>query len=131
MQWETIVGEPLLQMLRFRHRARAGRGMIGIVAINVVMVLLALGIASGVVPAKIFGGMVDVLHKTIGITMPSREKERTVSVIWIVSMIVIGDGMLFLLVFLTGAVVKTSVSSANSSRCYLRKARAAGSSSHV
>ncbi len=80
--------------------------MIGVLAMNVVMVLLALGIASGVVPAKIFGGMVDVLHKTIGITMPSREKERTVAVIWIASMIVIGDGMLFLLVFLTGAVVK-------------------------
>src|SRR6266849_423201 len=106
-------------MLRFRHYLADGGGMIGVIAINVVMVLLALGIASGVVPAKIFGGMVDVLHKTIGITMPSREKERTVAVIWIVSMIVIGDGMLFLLVFLTGAVVKTSVSSANSARCYL------------
>ena len=29
-----------------------------------------------------------------------------VAVIWIASMIVIGDGMLFLLLFLTGAVVK-------------------------
>jgi len=93
-------------MLRFRHYLADGGGMIGVLAMNVVMVLLALGIASGVVPAKIFGGMVDVLHKTIGITMPSHEKERTVAVIWIASMIVIGDGMLFLLVFLTGAVVK-------------------------
>ena len=80
--------------------------MIGVIAINVVMVLLALGVAGGVVPAKIFGGMVGVLHKTIGITLPSPEKERTVAVIWIVSMIVIGDGMLLLLVFLTRSVVK-------------------------
>ena len=69
--------------------------------INVVMVFLALGIAAGVVPAKMFSGMVGVLHNTIGITMPSPEKEGTVAVIWIVSMIVIGDGMLFLLLFLT------------------------------
>jgi hypothetical protein len=80
--------------------------MIGIVAINVVMVLLALGIGSGIVPAKLFSAMIGVLHKTIGITLPSPEKERTVAVIWIASMVGIGDGMLFLLLFLTGAVVK-------------------------
>ena len=80
--------------------------MIGVIAINVVLVLFALGVAGGVVPAKIFGGMVGVLHKTIGITLPSSEKERMVAVIWIASMIVIGDGMLFLLVFLTRSVVK-------------------------
>jgi len=80
--------------------------MIGVIAINVVLVLLAFGIAGGIVPAKMFGGMVSVLHKTIGITLPTPEKERAVALIWIVSMIVIGDGMLFLLLFLAGAVVK-------------------------
>lgn len=80
--------------------------MIGLIAINVVMALLALGIGSGVFPAKVFSGMIGVLHKTIGITLPSPEQERMVAVIWIASMIVIGDGMLFLLLFLTGAVVK-------------------------
>jgi len=80
--------------------------MIGVIAINVVMVLLALGIGSGIFPAKVFSGMIGVLHNTIGITLPSPEKERTVAVIWIASMIVIGDGMLFLLLFLTGVVVK-------------------------
>ena len=80
--------------------------MIGLIAINVVMVLLALGIGSGVFPAKVFSGMIGVLHKTIGITLPSPEQERMVAVIWIASMIVIGDGMLFLLLFLTGTVVK-------------------------
>jgi len=80
--------------------------MIGLIAINVVMVLLAVGIGSGVFPAKVFSGMIGVLHKTIGITLPSPEQERMVAVIWIASMIVIGNGMLFLLLFLTGAVVK-------------------------
>jgi hypothetical protein len=50
--------------------------------------------------------MIGVLHKTIGITLPSPEQERMVAVIWIASMIVIGNGMLFLLLFLTSAVVK-------------------------
>ncbi len=80
--------------------------MIGVITVNVVMVLLALGIAGGFVPPKMFGGMVGVLHKTIGITLPSPEKERAVALIWIVSMILLGDGMLFLLLFLTDAVVK-------------------------
>jgi hypothetical protein len=80
--------------------------MIVVIAVNVVMILLALGVAGGFVPANMFGGMVAVLHKTIGITLPSPEKERAVALIWIVSMVVIGDGMLFLLLFLTGGVVK-------------------------
>ncbi len=80
--------------------------MIGILAINVVMVVFALGIGGGVVPAKVFGGMVVVLHKTIGITLPSPENERMVALFWIASMIVIGDGMLFLLVFLTRSVAR-------------------------
>ena len=80
--------------------------MIGVIAINVVMILLALGIGSGIFPAKVFSAMIGVLHKTIGITLPSPEQERMVAVIWIASMIVIGNGMLFLLLFLAGAVVK-------------------------
>jgi len=45
--------------------------MIGAIAINIGMVLLALGIGSGIFPAKVFSGMIGVLHKTIGITLPS------------------------------------------------------------
>jgi hypothetical protein len=80
--------------------------MIGAITINIVMVLLALGIGSGIFPAKVFSGMIGVLHKTIGIILPSPEKEQTVAVIWIASMIVIGDGMLFLLLSLTSASSK-------------------------
>ena len=78
--------------------------MIGVIAVNVVMVLLALGIAGGFVPPKMFGGMVGVLHKTIGITLPSPEKERAVAFIWIVSMILLGDGMLLFLFLVLNTV---------------------------
>jgi hypothetical protein len=67
--------------------------MIAAIAINIVMVLLALGIGGGIFPARVFSGMIGVLHKTIGITLPSPEQERMVAAIWIASMIVIGDGM--------------------------------------
>ena len=80
--------------------------MIGIVAINVLLVVLAIVIATGILSAKAFSGAVTVLHKTIGITLPSPEKERTVAVIWIASMILIGDGMLLLLFLLTGTMTK-------------------------
>ena len=79
--------------------------MVGILTANFVLIVLAI-IATGILSAKAFRGAVTVLHKTIGITLPSPEKERTVAVIWIASMILIGDGMLLLLFFLTGPVAK-------------------------
>jgi hypothetical protein len=78
--------------------------MVAILAANIVLVLLAVGIASGMLPARVFSGAVTVLHKTIGITLPSPDKERIVAVIWIASLLVIFDGILFLLLFLTSAV---------------------------
>ena len=80
--------------------------MLGILTANVVLMVLAIGIATGILPAKTFSGAVTVLHKTIGITLPSPEKERTVAVIWIASMLLIGDGMLLLLFLLTGNTTK-------------------------
>jgi hypothetical protein len=80
--------------------------MIGILTANVVLIVLAIVIATGILSAKAFSGAVTVLHKTIGFTLPSPEKERTVAVIWIASMILIGDGMLLLLFLLTGTMTK-------------------------
>ncbi len=80
--------------------------MIGIIAANVMLVLLAAAIASGILPARTFSGAVTVLHKTIGITLPSPDKERIVAVIWIASMLVIGDGILGLLLFLASTVIR-------------------------
>jgi hypothetical protein len=45
--------------------------------------------------------MLGYLHKTIGITTPSLKQVRTVALIWIGSTIIIVDGFLFLLVFIT------------------------------
>ena len=80
--------------------------MLGILTANVVLMVLAIGIATGILPAKTFSGAVTVLHKTIGITLPSPEKERAVAVIWIASMLLIGDGMLLLLFLLTGTITR-------------------------
>lgn len=78
--------------------------MVAIVTANVVLVALALGIACRIVPARMFSGAVVVLHKTIGITLPSPDKERAVAVIWIASLLIIFDGIFAMLLFLTSAV---------------------------
>ena len=80
--------------------------MIGILIANVVLVVLAIVIATGILPAKMFSGAVSVLHKTIGISLPSADKEQAVAVIWIASMLLIGDSMLLLLFLLTGPMTK-------------------------
>jgi hypothetical protein len=80
--------------------------MLGIITANVVMLLLASGIASGIMPPRTLGGALAILHKTVGITLPEPGKERSVAVLWVVSMIAIGDAMLFLLLLLTKSVFR-------------------------
>ena len=75
--------------------------MIGIVAFHVLMLLLGLGIVSRMVPVKFLSGMLGYLHSTIGITPPPLEQVCTIVLIWIASTIVIVDGCLALLVFIT------------------------------
>jgi hypothetical protein len=81
--------------------------MIPILTINVIMIALAVAIASSVLPAQFFSGAIVVLHKTIGITLPTPDKERAVAVIWIASLLIIGDVILFLLVFFAGTIGKS------------------------
>lgn len=50
---------------------------------------------------QLVSNMLGYLHKTIGITTPSLKQVRTVALIWIGSTIIIVDGFLFLLVFIT------------------------------
>jgi len=75
--------------------------MVAIVVFHVVMLLLALGIGSRLVSTDLVSNMLGYLHKTIGITTPSLKQVRTVALIWIGSAIIIVDGFLFLLVFIT------------------------------
>jgi hypothetical protein len=75
--------------------------MIGIVVFHVLMVLLGLGIVSRVVPPERVSDMLGYLHNAIGISTPPLDQARTIALIWVGTTIVIVDGCLFLLVFLT------------------------------
>jgi len=78
--------------------------MIGVIAFNVLMVLLGASVATSVVPEKPLSSMLGYLHTTIGISTPPSDKVRMVALIWIACMIIIVDGLLFLLVLLTSIV---------------------------
>ena len=75
--------------------------MLSIVVFHVLILLLGLGIASRVVPPQLVSKLLGYLHKAIGITTPPPEQVRTVALIWIGSVIIIVDGCIFLLVFIT------------------------------
>jgi len=75
--------------------------MLAIVAFHIVMLALGLAVGTRVVPPQVVGGLVGYLHKTIGITMPAMEQVRLVAVIWIASVVVMVDGSLFLLLFIS------------------------------
>jgi len=78
--------------------------MIGIVVFHVLMVLLGLGIGSRVVPVERVSYMLGYLHNTIGISTPPLDQVRTIALIWIGTTIIIVDGCIFLLVFITKLV---------------------------
>jgi hypothetical protein len=75
--------------------------MTGIVIFNVLMIALGVAVGTGLVPASRISGMLGWLHAIIGITPPAPEKARLFALVWIGSMVVIVDGLLLLLVFLT------------------------------
>lgn len=75
--------------------------MVSLVIFHVLILLLALGVATRTISALFVGNALGYLHKSIGITTPSRQQVRTVALIWIGSAILLVDGCLFLLVFIT------------------------------
>lgn len=75
--------------------------MPSIVAFHVLMLLLALGVISKVVSPQLVSDALGYLHTTIGITTPPFEKARMIALVWIGATVVIVDGCLVLLVFLT------------------------------
>jgi hypothetical protein len=75
--------------------------MIGIVVFNILMLALALAVGAGIVQASHSSIMLEWLHSIIGITPPPREKAPLFALLWIGSMTVLVDGLLFLLVLLT------------------------------
>jgi hypothetical protein len=75
--------------------------MLSIVAFHVLMLLLGLGIVVRVISAQRISSALSYLHTSIGITTPPREQVRMIALIWIGSTVVIVDGCLLLLVFIT------------------------------
>ena len=75
--------------------------MIGIVGFHVMMFALGLSIASRLVPLQRVSSALGYLHNSIGITTPAERQVRMVALIWIGSLVVIVDGCLLLLLFVT------------------------------
>ena len=78
--------------------------MTGLIAFHLVMVLLALGIATRVVPGKIMGDALGYLHTTIGITTPRPEQVKMIALIWLGATVVIVDGCVLLLLVIATAL---------------------------
>jgi hypothetical protein len=74
--------------------------MTGIVLFNVLMIVLAVAVGSGLVPASRITSMLEWLHAIIGITPPATEQTRIFGVVWVATTIILVDGFLFMLVFL-------------------------------
>jgi hypothetical protein len=70
-----------------------------VVAFNALLILLAAGVARGLVPMKSLSGLVEGFHATIGITPPTQNQLRWVIVAWIASALLIVDLMLLLFVY--------------------------------
>jgi hypothetical protein len=73
--------------------------MIGVLIFNAVMVLLCAAIAFDLLPGNLFNYLIEFLHNTIGISTPPPKAVRIAALIWLVSMIIIVDGLLYLLVY--------------------------------
>jgi hypothetical protein len=75
--------------------------MTGIVLFNVLTIALAVAVGFGLVSTARVSSMLEWLHAIIGITPPEAAHARIFAVVWIASTIVLVDGMLFMLVYLT------------------------------
>jgi hypothetical protein len=75
--------------------------MLGILAFNVLTIALAAAVGLGLVATARVSSMLEWLHAIIGITPPEAAHVRFFAVVWIASTIVLVDGLLFMLVYLT------------------------------
>jgi hypothetical protein len=79
--------------------------MIWIIAFNAGMFLLGAVVATGLVSAARLEAMLFWLHGIVGITSPPPEKARVFALVWIALTLVMVDGLLSLLVFLTRSLM--------------------------
>lgn len=75
--------------------------MFPLLIFNVLMILLVAGIASRVLPASVYSGLLQALHITVGITTPPPEKLWIIALIWLASITILVDGLVGLTLFLT------------------------------
>ena len=75
--------------------------MVSIAAFHVLMLLLGLAVGTRVVPVERVSDMLGYLHNAIGVSMPPLGQVRTIALIWIGATIIIVDGCIFLLFFIT------------------------------
>lgn len=75
--------------------------MVGLILFHILMLALGLTVASRVVAPERVANWLGYLHKSIGISTPTPDQVRVVALIWIGCLVVIVDGFLFVLLFIT------------------------------
>jgi len=75
--------------------------LIGILVLNGLAIAVAAVIAAQILPSRMYTDALTILHNTIGISPPTEQNARMVALLWIGSLLLITDVLLFMLVFLT------------------------------
>jgi hypothetical protein len=75
--------------------------MVGLILFHILMLALGLVVASRVVAPEGVANLLGYLHKSIGISTPTPDQVRVVALIWIGCLVVVVDGFLFVLLFIT------------------------------
>ena len=73
--------------------------MIWMLAFTALMALLAVAVGLQWLPTKIFDPLLEILHGTVGISTPPPRQVRIAVIVWIVSAVVIIDGMFLLFAY--------------------------------
>ena len=76
-------------------------GMVAIIAFHILISLLATAILVRLIPQTLVVDALGYLHSTVGITTPPAPKARAFALVWLASTVVIVDGCLALLFFIT------------------------------
>jgi hypothetical protein len=74
--------------------------MLAILVFNAVMILLAAGIATRILPTRLYAGLLEALHVTVGITTPRPERLWLIALLWIAIITLLTDGLVFVFFFL-------------------------------
>jgi len=74
--------------------------MIGLLIFNILTIALGIAVGCGIVSTDSLTNMLDWLHSIIGITPPTPQQSRIYALVWIVTTIVLVDGLLAMLLVL-------------------------------